>query len=214
MTSFTQNLLGEIIALNTGFIKTLIQLFKAPDKVIKGYINGLRKRYWSPIRFYLFSITIFGLYLYFYPDSGYFYEEFLKGWHKGVGDTPEQIEALENRLQFFRDYSLLVHIGTIPVFAAITFLLYPKVYNFAEHLLINTYWLAVITLVGVILYLLPENDVFDIIEDILLALIVGYFTYKVHRELFSYGIIGTIIRIIAFFMLSGVINTLLVILLF
>ena len=51
------------------FFQTFIHLFTKPELVIGGYIDGVRKKYINPINFLAISLTLSGVYFFFFRDK-------------------------------------------------------------------------------------------------------------------------------------------------
>jgi hypothetical protein len=79
-------------------LRTLVDLFKKPETVIGGYIDGVRKRYVNPISYFGLAITMSGLYLIivskFYPESMDF----------SILTAPGQEEFQQKNMSFVQEY--------------------------------------------------------------------------------------------------------------
>lgn len=118
---------------------TVRSLVVRPHVVLSEYVKGVRKRYVPPLTYLiigatlvLFSLTFF---LDNYMDNLQAINETLKGSF-GIPPLENAQEELQGQIiQYFN----LVTLVLIPIYALFTFLIYRKTYNYAEHLVFNSY---------------------------------------------------------------------------
>ncbi len=128
-----QDTLFSVVQINRGFIFTAKELCLRPGKAIQRYLEGQRVTYFPPHK-YLFFIGAVTSFL----TSRYhsFSEEFMIVDAFG-GDAHAFLSAF---FKYADMYTTLVNVIAIPVFALLTFLLFHgSGYNYAEHLVLNTY---------------------------------------------------------------------------
>jgi hypothetical protein len=51
----------QFLSIDNKLLKTFIDLFKRPEVVINGYINGTRKRYIDVLQYFAVSLTLAGI---------------------------------------------------------------------------------------------------------------------------------------------------------
>lgn len=137
-------------------LKTIICLFKSPEKVIDGYVSGIRKRYINPISFFGISLTLTGFSIFI-----------IKKFYKNALDASQFFDASElysnkasqdimaSSTDFSLEYSSLIYASMIPVFALISWVLFfNKRYNFTEHLVSYMYSMSLYSITSVILGLI------------------------------------------------------------
>ena len=126
------------------FLKTFTTLFKAPEKVIDGYIDGVRKRYLNVISYFTIGLTLAGFQIFFLRK---FYPESLE--LPGITDNAGQILIFNS----IYDYYSLISILLIPVYALIAKLSFfnRKKYNYTEHLVVMGYVSSQYTMISAIL---------------------------------------------------------------
>ena len=73
-TILVNQLNEEVLSLDNKFLATFIDLFKRPERVIDGFIFGLRKRYLNVITYYAISLSLLGLQIFILKS---FFPEFL-----------------------------------------------------------------------------------------------------------------------------------------
>jgi hypothetical protein len=162
-------------------LRTLIDLFKKPEAVIGGYINGMRKRYVNPISYIALSLTIGGIYMLilnkFFPNA--------MAEMSSMGVQEGQEELMANYWSFIQKYYSLFMIMLIPFYALISRLVFVnrKEYNYTEHLVMAMYIMAQFSLVSSILNILLL--VFQLSPSILgtasIFLQMAYFGYCYKR---------------------------------
>jgi len=134
-------------------LRTIIDLIKTPEKVIDGYVNGIRKRYINPISFFGISLTLTGFSIFI-----------IKKFYKNALDASQFFDASElysnkasqdimaSSTDFSLEYSSLIYASMIPLFAIISWLLFSnKRYNFTEHLVSYMYSMSLYSITSVII---------------------------------------------------------------
>jgi hypothetical protein len=157
-----QNLLQEtfnvITNIEKGFWYTTHMLFKNPGELVRNFLSGATVRIFNPFRFLIIwmSVMVFlNLSLNILEKSIASFNE----WNAGNGN--EQINLTEDMLKQANkvmEYMPLITLIYIPFIALFSWLLFKKEnYNFAEHVVANTYFYtaaSIINLLWFILYLL------------------------------------------------------------
>lgn len=178
-------------------LRTLIDLFKKPEAVIGGYINGTRKRYVNPISYVALSLTIGGLYMLilnkFFPNA--MAEMSSMAVQKG------QEEFMSNYWSFLQKYYSFFMIMLIPLYALISRLVFVnrKEYNYTEHLVMAMYIMAQFSLVSsflnIILLLLQLSP--SLLGTASIFLQMAYFGYC-YKRLYKLSFGGFILRTLWF----------------
>jgi hypothetical protein len=117
------------------FLNTFVTLFKSPEKVVNGYINGLRVRYVNPITFLVIAVTLSSIQVYLLKNG---YIDF------NIADIPQDPNApfdTKALNDWFLDHQNVVMFLSIPFLALISKVVFidRKEFNFAEHNLIYFY---------------------------------------------------------------------------
>ncbi len=125
--------LFSVVKVNRGFLFTARELSLRPGKAIRLYLAGQRVAYYAPHK-YLFFIGAVTSFL----TSRY---HSFSGEYTSIGALNGDAHAFFNAFFAYADaYATLINIITIPVFALFSFLLFRRSgYNYAEHLVLNTY---------------------------------------------------------------------------
>ncbi len=123
----------SVVQVDRGFFFTVKELCRRPGKAISDYLGGQRVVYYAPHK-YLFFIGAITSFL----TSRYhsFSEEYMS-----VGSSAGSTYALLTNFFLYADtYVTLTNVIAIPVFALFSYLLFRRSgYNYAEHLVLNTY---------------------------------------------------------------------------
>jgi hypothetical protein len=125
--------LFSVVKVNRGFLFTARELSLRPGKAIRLYLAGQRVTYYAPHKYLFFigAITSFLTSRYHTFSGGY------TSVNAFGGDTHSFFGAF---FAYADAYATLINIVTIPVFALFSFLLFRRSgYNYAEHLVLNTY---------------------------------------------------------------------------
>ncbi|GAB4164497.1 MAG: hypothetical protein Tsb0033_25850 [Winogradskyella sp.] len=138
-------------------LRTFVQLFREPEDVIAGYINGVRKRYINPISFFGLSLTISGLSLFIIKK---FYIQHLDFAEKFGGINKEIFDQTSSGIF---EYNSLFYSFLIPFFAFISWIVFlNKKYNFTEHIIIYLYSMSMLSVLlafatQIVLMLIPDS---------------------------------------------------------
>jgi hypothetical protein len=125
--------LFSVVKVNRGFLFTAKELSLRPGAAIRRYLAGQRVAYYAPHKYLFFigAVTSFLTSRYHSFSSEYTSVDAFGG------DTHSFLRAF---FAYADTYATLINIVTIPVFALFSFLLFRRSgYNYAEHLVLNTY---------------------------------------------------------------------------
>lgn len=175
---------------------TFIDLFKKPETVIGGYINGVRNRHVSPINYLGLSITFGGLYLIvlnkYFPNA-------LSGMYSG--GTGGQEIIMNNTLSIIQNYYSLINILFIPFYALISRLVFinRKDFNYTEHVVMSMYIMAHVSLLTSFtsIVLLALKLPADLLSTGSLLFQMAFFAYC-YKQLYKLSIGGIILRSLFF----------------
>nr|WP_252723792.1 DUF3667 domain-containing protein [Winogradskyella psychrotolerans] len=215
----------QFISIDNKFLRTFIDLFRQPDTVIIGYINGTRKKYIDVLQYFAISLTLAGIQVFLLTT---FFKEALEF-------TPDFIKTMENmpdqdvnpmagyNPDFFTKYQGLLYILGVPVSALATWLVYyifgNKRFNFTEHLVLNLYYSAqiiIITAVFSILFLVTGMN-YLIVSSLLglpTFIYLGYVLKKIFKEDFLNTLAKFLIVMFFYFVLYGIIVMIIFLVLF
>lgn len=145
------------LSFDNKFLATFKMLLIGPEKVVNGYLEGLRMRYVNPISYLIIAVTLSGINL-FLMRRGYFgkidYAE-ISGNEKSAFDMNEFMNSIY-------EYNSILIFTAIPLLALISKIVFynKKEFNFAEHNLIYFYTYSQTSIVTVLL--IPIILVFNI----------------------------------------------------
>jgi hypothetical protein len=163
-------------------LQTFIQLFKKPEDVIVGYINGTRKKYVNVISYFALAITLSGLQIYvlqqFQTDIS------LYDLNTEIGKTQQAV--FDSTYSFMTDYQSLIMMLYIPIYALIARLTFMgiKTYNYTELIVIFLYGQAQLSICIAILTvaLVPTKLIsFEVFGLLTIPIMVLYFAYCLKR---------------------------------
>lgn len=143
----------KVLSVDNKLLKTFIHLFTKPEEVIDSYIRGVRKRYFNPVSYLLVSITLTGIYLFFFKDIAA--ESFQFVGEIDPANPFANEEFGKKYYDFFMDYQAFFTALNIPVYAFISWLVFlnRKKYNFYEHIVIYLYSNSQISIISFVLFL-------------------------------------------------------------
>jgi hypothetical protein len=183
-------------------LRTFIDLFKKPEKVIDSYINGVRKRYVNPISYFGLAITLTGLYLVitnkFYPETLDYSAFTAKG-------QEEFQKKLMNLTQEYMSIMMMLYIPVYALIARITFVGLHKL-NYTELIVVFLYWqsqLSIISSVSIIITAIfgIKTSTVSMIYMPLMFLYAAYILKRLYQ--LSFGQI--VLRTLLFLIILGVV---------
>lgn len=185
----------EFISIDNRLLRTFIDLFKKPEAVINGYIEGTRKKYTNVLQYFAISLTLAGfqvfLMLTFFRDALDVNIEFLTELQNSPSQKNNPFLQSNGDYEGFSQYQGLIYIISLPFSAFSTWFAYyivgDKRFNFTEHLVLNIYHSAqtiiVVAVFSIIFLLLGFNYlVVTFILTIPLLLYLGYVLYRVFND--------------------------------
>lgn len=186
----------KIFNIENTFLKTFITLFKKPEEVIGGYIEGMRKRYIDVFSYYALAITLVGIQLFvvrkFFPET-----MDLKVFMAGASSPPP-----DPNVDWIYDFYSILSLLNLPFYALLAKLVFVRLkkFNYTEHLVIFTYIVAQysITNFSILITAAAFGVNFYLMGNILNVFLVLYTAY-VYRRLYPLTTRQIILRTLLFF---------------
>ena len=150
----------QFLCVDNKFLRTFIDLFRTPEAVIIGYINGTRKKYIDVLQYFAISITLVGFQVFlmsaFFKESMDFGSGFAEGFNASSAKTDNPFKDID--FNSINNYQGLIYILTVPFSALGSWLAYyiigERSYNFTEHIVINLYYSAQVIIISALLTIL------------------------------------------------------------
>ncbi len=210
-----QEVFFQLFNLETGFIRTAIDLTVRPEKVTVGFMRGVRKKYLRPGSYLALSLTLSGALVYFIlraKDRINF---------DSIMAAGQSSDGAMRVFEATMDYQALLNVTYTPIWAIASFLCFPeKRFNLAERSVIFTYGIAhysILTFLPslVLLAYFPESYVSaSVYALVLLFLGYGFYIYRASGlnlvELIGRLTVFYALMFIFFMMVSIGINVLLI----
>ena len=194
LKNLTADINEQFFNVDNKFLKTFIHLLTKPNIVINGFINGLRKKYVNVIQYLAISLSLLGIQLFvlnkFYPD---FFNSVFTDTQNYLAMYPEESRSdiekfMTNYYTFVNEYQSLIYVIGIPFTALVTYLAFlkEKLYNFTEHIVVNTYLTAQYVTLSFFTYLFfaifnLDLGVLVTFSTLLYMLYYGFVFYKTHK---------------------------------
>jgi len=191
------------------FLITFKNLFTNPDKVIVGYINGVRKKYLNPISYFTIAVMLGGLVLFlnkqFFPEAMDY--QFSSMNMEEMSDSDKiGIELTKKVQDYLLEYQNLFYVLMLPFLALISKLVFinRKEYNLSEHFVMNIYgysqmsicvnliYISFIWNPQLVYYAASINGIFQVL----------YFSYM-FKKIFNLNLKQTIIKLLFFLIILG-----------
>ena len=183
-------------------LRTFVQLFKNPEDVIVGYINGVRKRYINPISFFGLALTLTGLSIFIIKK---FYIEHLdfSGLFEGIKMSQEVFNTTSGNIL---EYNSLFYSFLVPLLALVSWVTFlDKKFNFTEHIIIYLYSMSLLSILSVVvgqlmLLLVPSGYILYSLSFWLIMLLYhSYVLKRIFKLSFGTLVLKTIIALSLFF---------------
>lgn len=181
------------------FLQTFFLLFKRPEEVITNYLDGGRKKYVNVITYFAIALTVSGIQIFimnkFFPDS----------MNVDILLTDGAEEMQRKGMSFTQEYQSILYMLFVPLYAIISKIVFfnKKTFNYTEHLVINMYLLAHLSILSVILTLLITFIGFDYGVSVLWILFLQtiYSAYAFKR-LFNLTLGSIILKYLLFLIIT------------
>jgi len=179
--------------IENGFFRTLKVLTLRPGKAIRAYLEGKRVSLYVPGKFLL----LIGALATFIAIR---YEVYLSEDVGGMYSTKSFLPQLEQFLMFAEEYTTVINVITVPVFAITTYVVFKWLkYNFTEHLILNIYitaqQLALLVLAAPIILIWPMSKEEVILVYSIITIAYNFWVYKTFFQLT--GVKGVAVGLVA-----------------
>ncbi|WP_405369717.1 DUF3667 domain-containing protein [Nonlabens sp. Asnod2-A12] len=156
------------IGIDTKFARTFLDLFRKPEAVILGYMNGRRVNYMDAVRYMLLALFVTGIYMFIMRSSGaldQYLQDFQSGWARqgSHGNDANMIEFQRKTSDVIFDYLGIITLSSIPLLALIGRITFwgKRYFNFTEQIVFYLYTFAQITIATtpislILLWISPE----------------------------------------------------------
>lgn len=209
LRNLTADIGEQYLDYDNKFLQTFIHLFKKPEDVIGGYINGTRKQYVNVISYFAIAITLSGLQIYIMKKYGMD----LSMITNDNAVLAEQQQQLNSKVfEIVSEYQSLLMMLYIPLYALMAKLTFlkNKLYNYTEIIVIFMYAQAQVSIVAAILtvILVPLGVSMSILGLITLPLQFFFFAFCLKR-MYRLDVAQIILKALIFLIILGVLGAIL-----
>ncbi|VXC15795.1 conserved membrane hypothetical protein [Flavobacterium sp. 9AF] len=199
--SIFNEILDKFFNIDNKFYQTFLTLLKQPQEVVGGYIDGKRSKYFNPISYFAFSLTLSGIYFYLMQKGFIDYNVAMNSMQNAY-ETEMQKEIATKINKFVLEYSNVITILFIPIYVLFTKILFSKAksYNWAEHFIVNIYLYSEASIITTLLLLLSVINTKILMTMSMLSFLLQfiYFVYSL-KKVFDLSWKSIMVRIILFF---------------
>ncbi len=196
-------------------VLTFIDLFKKPETVIGGYINGVRKKYIHAFGYFTIAITFSSLF--FFVFLKFFPELLDTAFNYRPNANVAEKELNKSIIQKVFEYQTFVFFAAIPIISLMSWLVFfnKKKYNYAENLIISLYAYSQASIVSILLYFITvwNATLFALAGFSALFIQIIYFSY-VFKKLYKLTVMQLAIKTLYFLAILLVTYIILIILTF
>jgi len=193
-----RNLVEIFTNVDRGFFYTIKELLRHPERVITDFVNGATVSYINPFRFLLLTVglsTLINISLGLYDLQAADINENINTT-MGLEHDSEMLERQQRLQTEMKKYVNLIPLLVVPFISLTSFLFFKRLkYNYAEHLVMNSFFFGTLSFIGIPLLLLFAFFPQLIAYAMPVGLIVGiiYYTYAT-RRLFQFSVVSTFFR--------------------
>lgn len=203
----------DIFNLERGLIQTTLTLTRRPGQAIRAYLLEDRERLMPPFRYLIFMVALgtFVTVQYFNSNPSWmndFNSEFKQGYKSAAEGASKNDLVLKNYMEkttyLFNNYFNLFILITIPVAALVTMWFFRRRFNYAEHLVVNSYITGYLTVVYVVLSPILFFSDFAVLSGIytLITFVYSVLVYKqVYQSPGVRGVFASIGAVLGYFLL-------------
>jgi hypothetical protein len=172
----------DILAIDNRLFRTFYALLRAPQDVIVGYINGVRRKYQDVLQYFAVALTIAGFQIFlmkhFFPEVFNFDMSMLDA---GTRESMEKNPFLNMQPDDMNNFQALTYIISLPLSAISSYLAYVIVnddrFNLTEHFVINLYYSAQVIIFTALASLILLTFNMNYLVIVLLLTIPNYLYY-------------------------------------
>lgn len=189
-----REVLVNITNLERGLWFTIQRLFTAPHQVLSDYLAGKTRPYFNPFRF---ALLMAGLSALVALSFGFFDAQNETMNKMMYGEMDEEQRAQQQQIMdFMKKMTHIIPLLLIPFISLASRRVFRRpALNYAEHLIINTFLFAQLSVIGLFVQFLYIYDASMIIWSIPISLALGvvYYTYAL-KPFFGYRLVSTFFR--------------------
>lgn len=210
---FAQQVAGAL-DLDRGLIFTFVELFRRPGHMVRDYVRGHTVTYANPVKYFLIMGALTTLVYVKTGLAGEMAGQIAEGMTTSTnGRVSPRTEAL---VEMISSYFTLLLAFTLPTAAAATRLVFRRAgYNYAEHLIFNTYtgaqqcvMMIAALLLGAAAGAAPQASL-----NWSVPAVIAYYAWAAAQfaggprvPAFLRGLLATILSYAAFFLLTGLVG--------
>lgn len=203
--------------LEKGLVQSTISLSKRPGQAIREYLLDNRQRLMPPFRYLFFMVAIgtFVTVQYFNSKPSWmtkFNTELQQGYKDAASNDAQKALFLQAYLEktsyIFNNYFNLFILAGVPVAALVTMWFFRRRFNYAEHLVVNSYIMGYLTVVYVLLFPILLFTTFQVLSAIygIITLIYSVVVYKqVYQSPGFRGVLASIATVGVYFLIYYII---------
>lgn len=186
--------------IHRGLIFTVKKMFTDPGSLINNYLNGRTKDYYNPLKYLLLITSISALLMIWLK----IFDANIENTNELMGIDDQAVKLQSTVTRYIKNFLHFVAILSLPFYSLISKWLFKKhKLYYAEHLTINSYLFAQITLIQifviVLVYFVPELTKYMLLFGSILF--ISYYTYGL-RNIFDIKWVKSFLNSAAIYLLG------------
>ncbi|NHN25993.1 DUF3667 domain-containing protein [Flavobacterium jejuense] len=201
--TISAEILDKFFNIDNKFYQTFLTLLKQPQEVINGYVEGKRVKYFNPISYFAFALTLSGLYFYLIQKGFIDYSKMMEATVASYDNETQKEMALKIN-SYIAEYSNVMAVLFIPVYVLFSKILFSKCkdYNWAEHFIINIYLYSEATIITTIVLLFSAiNSKLIVTINMLMFLFQMFYFAYAFKKIFGLSRKTLLLRTLFFILL-------------
>ncbi len=184
---------------NNLILRTIKQMTIGPEKVIRGYINGTRKKHLNVANYLALAITISGIQIFLL--NKFFTENLDMSWMIDKNNPMAQ-NSNEGFFSSFSEYQSIMYVLFLPFYALIGKVVFynKKIHSYLHHIIITAYTqahLSIILFIPSMVALTFGVNYFKLTYFFLMPMMIVYSAY-VYKRVFSLSMTQIVLKTLWF----------------
>lgn len=186
--------------IHKGLLFTIKLMFTNPGMLINDYLNGRTKDFYNPLKYLLLIASISALFMLWFN----IFDANVENTNELMGIDPEVTKLQATITGYLKNFLHLLAILALPFYSLVSKWIFKKhKLHYAEHLTINSYLFAQITLIQIftifLVFIIPDLSRFMLAIGI--GIFIVYYTYAL-RGVFNIKLVKSFLSSIAIYVLG------------
>ncbi|MBL4752113.1 MAG: DUF3667 domain-containing protein [Flavobacteriales bacterium] len=195
--------MDNVLDLQVPLLRTLKELSVRPGKMCHNYVQGIRKPYYQPFKYYLLTVAIFYI---VFLSSGLQMSDYAQNFMPEATDSADadQIKIIGAEINELMDnHARLIQFAILPLLTFFCWLFFRRAgYNYTENFVLNIYLGAHTSLIGLLIIPLSFYS-FAAYFAVSSSVSIGYHIWG-YQQFFKIGWGSAVLRGLLVWIITGI----------